>query len=193
MYRLLFSNDIHQFRPQFKLHIMCNNPPLVDGGDSGVKRRIRKIDYVSKFVDAENVDPSKHMYKCDPELATAFKEKHALKMEFTRFLLSHYDHMHEFTMPHVIRTQSAAYLEDNDPVLMFVRERVIKAPGSYFTLQQAKNYLYKHPNVQDSLKYDLQKILGVPCEKQRRIDKTKVFSVFMGYTIQMDTYNDDFE
>ena len=84
-------------------------------------------------------------------------------------------------MPHVIRTQSAAYLEDNDPVLMFVRERVIKAPGSYFTLQQAKNFLCKHPNVQDSLKYDLQKILGVPCEKQKRINKTKVFSIFIYY------------
>eukprot|EP00798_Chlamydomonas_sp_ICE-L_P017776 gene17776-biopygen26739 len=48
-YRLLNSSDIVRFRPQHKIHIMCNAPPMVDGSDTGVQRRIRKIDYISRF------------------------------------------------------------------------------------------------------------------------------------------------
>lgn len=50
-YRLLFSNLIVSYKPTFKLHLMCNDPPKLDGTDDGIKRRIRKIDYISRFVE----------------------------------------------------------------------------------------------------------------------------------------------
>jgi phage/plasmid-associated DNA primase len=39
VYRLLFSNAISCYRPMHKLHMMCNDKPKLNGGDSGVASR----------------------------------------------------------------------------------------------------------------------------------------------------------
>jgi phage/plasmid-associated DNA primase len=40
LYRKLFENEIRSITPQYSMHIMCNNPPEVDGVDQGIIRRI---------------------------------------------------------------------------------------------------------------------------------------------------------
>lgn len=91
LYRLLFSNEVHTFRPQYKMHIMCNDPPKVDGSDEGVRRRIRKIDYISRFVNQEQVNESEHYYIRDGSFFEQLKNDDALKMETLRLLLNAFD------------------------------------------------------------------------------------------------------
>ena len=40
-----------EFKPQFKLMLMCNELPKLAGNDGGVNRRIEVVDFISKFTD----------------------------------------------------------------------------------------------------------------------------------------------
>lgn len=195
MYRLLFSNDINEFRPQYKMHIMCNDTPKVDGSDEGVKRRIRKIDYISRFVDEEEVDESRNQFKRDPNLISAFKDEDTMKMEFLRHLLDTYDHKYKFTMPKVIKENSAMYLEENNAVYCFIREYIQADRDGHFTLKEAKDMVqcseYASQLQLTKLKADLEKALRTQCQSCKRYgDQVKRY-VFVGWSLR-DT-NDDNE
>ena len=53
VYRMLFSNQFDEYIPQFKVNIMKNDSPKIDGTDEGVKRRSRVLPYISKFVTSD--------------------------------------------------------------------------------------------------------------------------------------------
>jgi P4 family phage/plasmid primase-like protien len=50
MARALFSDPI-EFAPQFKMLLLCNHLPSVPSDDGGTWRRIRVVEFTSKFVD----------------------------------------------------------------------------------------------------------------------------------------------
>lgn len=56
------------------MHIMTNDAPQVDGSDAGVKRRIRKIDYISQFVPKEHVDESKNCFLRDDNFLSELRD-----------------------------------------------------------------------------------------------------------------------
>ena len=186
MYRLLYSNEIIDFRPMFKMHIMCNDTPQVDGSDSGVKRRIRKIDYVSQFVPQEDVNESQHRYLRDDMFINEIRQNPVIRMEFMRLFLDTYDHNYQYEMPDVIRLNSQIYLEENDGVFKFVQEHIQRDRNGYFTLKEVKdrfkNSEYFNNKIQ-TLKNDLQKVLKVRCDDQRMINGKKEKNVFWGYRL----------
>lgn len=186
MYRLLFSNDIIDFRPQFKMHIMCNDAPQVDGSDSGVKRRIRKVDYMAQFVPKDQVDEANHCYLRDDKFIGEMRGKPEVRMEFLRLLLDAYDHEFQYDMPDVVRRNSMMYLEENDNVFKFVQAHVKKDMNAFFTLKDAKD-LFKRSdynnNKSQTLKNDLQKLLKTCCEEQKKIQGKKYNSVFVGWRL----------
>jgi phage/plasmid-associated DNA primase len=183
MYRLLFANETVHFRPQFKMHIMCNDPPLVDGADSGIKRRIRKVDYVSQFVSADLVDADSHLYLRDDAFVLSMRSHVRMRMEFMRTLLEAYDGRFDFDMPPVIQSNSRMYLEENDAVYNFTQECVVVQPGAFFTLKQAKDAFrssdHFHGKI-SNLKNDLQKALNTACHEQRMINGKREKNVFWG-------------
>lgn len=185
-YRMLYSNDLHKFRPVYKMHIMCNDVPQLDGADEGVRRRIRKVDYVSRFVDASEVDESANRYRRDMGFIDRFKETEDYRLEFLKYLLEHYDHGYKYEMPGVVRENSVAYLEENDGVLKFVRENVVEDRHGWFTLKDAKDLYrgseYFDPRVR--LKTALEKTLRTSCVEQKKIQGIKHKYVFLGYAIK---------
>jgi phage/plasmid-associated DNA primase len=186
MYRLLFSNDVVDFRPQFKMHIMCNDAPQVDGSDSGVKRRIRKLDYLAQFVSQEQVDEAKHCYLRDDRFIGEMRVDPRVKMEFLRLLLNEYDHEYAYDMPAVVQRNSTMYIEENDAVFKFASECIEKSKDAYFTLKEAKDAFKssEHYNGKaQTLKNDLQKLLKTPCEDQKKIGGKKYNYVFWGYKL----------
>jgi phage/plasmid-associated DNA primase len=197
MYRLLYSNDIVDFRPMFKMHIMCNDTPQVDGSDSGVKRRIRKLDYVSQFVAKEYVDETNHYYLRDDKFITQIREDTKMKMEFLRLFLDLYDHDYQYDMPEIIKKNSQMYLEENDGVFKFVQEYIEKDESGFFTLKDLKERFKKseyYNNKIQTLKNDVQKILKIKCEEQRKIHGRNYRYVFMGYNLRYSNdYNIDDE
>jgi len=61
--RGLFKDPI-QFKPQFKMILLCNELPKINADDNGTWRRIRVVQFISKFTDnpkLENEYPIDHM------------------------------------------------------------------------------------------------------------------------------------
>jgi phage/plasmid-associated DNA primase len=186
LYRLLFSNEVHTFRPQYKMHIMCNDPPKVDGSDEGVRRRIRKIDYISRFVNHELVNESEHYYIRDGTFFEKLKDVHALKMETIRVFLNAYNMASEFNMPISIANNSQMYLDENNPVYSFVEKHISGDKNAVFTLSEAKDYYKSNGFCQSKLgklKPELEKILRTKCLEQKRVNNIKKSNVFVGFKL----------
>ena len=192
-YRMLYSNDLHHFRPVYKMHIMCNDVPQLDGADEGVRRRIRKVDYVSRFVDADDVNEAEHKYLRDMGFVDRFKETVDYRLEFLKYLLEHYDHQFRYEMPMVVRENSVAYLEENDGILKFVREYIEVDRHRWFTLKDAKD-VYKgseHYDAKTRLKTALEKTLRVQCMEEKRIQSVKYKYVFLGYALKAQSVSEN--
>jgi phage/plasmid-associated DNA primase len=188
-YRELYSNDMHVFTPQFKMHVMCNDPPKVDGSDEGVKRRIRKIDYISQFVESAKVNESIHCYKRDSTFFDMLAHDDGLKMEVMRYFLEHFDIGYEFIMTDNIAENSRLYLEGNNNVLNFINEFVSKDECEFFTLKSARE-MYQAQNYDNmkisTLKQDIENTLEIKCLDQKTFKTIKYKNVFMGFKLVED-------
>ena len=72
--RGLFQDPI-EFKPQFTPFFICNDKPELPPHDDGTWRRVRIIDFPSKFIPAEqNPDPTKNEFPIDYELSEKIKE-----------------------------------------------------------------------------------------------------------------------
>jgi P4 family phage/plasmid primase-like protien len=70
--RALFQDPI-EFKPQFKSFFICNDKPELPPHDEGTWRRIRLIEFISRFVDSPSNDPSKYEFPIDLELSDKIK------------------------------------------------------------------------------------------------------------------------
>ena len=194
-YRNLFSNKVERFTPQYKMHMMCNDKPKVDGSDSGVERRTRVVEYVSRFVDVEGADVSEHMYPRDPALLEAFKAP-AHRLAFVRCLLAVYQHDWQFEMPEAVRASSREYLDDNDPVKAFIDTHIVASPCAWFTLSDARKQLAEFAiangggvgggagaNVA-TLKTALSRALGTKCHAQKWLGGGNRRNAFVGFALR---------
>lgn len=70
MGRSLYATEADVFKPQFKLVVCTNNLFDIDSNDDGTWRRIRKVDFMSKFIDKtdKNEYETPHIFKKDTSL-----------------------------------------------------------------------------------------------------------------------------
>ena len=153
-----------------------------------MKRRMRKIDYVSRFVETDEVDEAEHKYQIDHSLFKELQNSIPLRMAFLRHLLDHFDLKYNFEMPESIKKTCECYLKENDGVAQFVDEFIVKSheKDAHFTLKEAKELFTRQEYFNGrvgTLKTDLEKILKTPCLEQKRVDGKVKRCVFIGYTI----------
>ena len=190
IYRRLFENEIRTIIPQYSMHIMCNNPPEVDGVDQGIIRRIRKIDYMSRFVAKQDVDESQHMYESDSSFIEKVLRNDEYKMEFLRYILDHYEHNVKLVdiCPDCVITASQEYLSENNEILEYVREYIQKGTSEdFFTLKDLKeDFSERKKGVKIKLKVlkqEVQNILKCEVKDQKIKEGINYKNVFEGYTI----------
>jgi P4 family phage/plasmid primase-like protien len=119
--RGLFKEPV-EFRPQFKMIMTCNELPEVPSDDGGTWRRIRVIEYTSKFVEAPNPAKSNE-FNLDPELNE--------KMErwadtFVSMLIAHHKgvDVKAMTEPNEVIVATNSYRANNDFVSQYISEVV---------------------------------------------------------------------
>jgi len=123
MTRALFKEPI-EFRPQFKMIMTCNELPEVPSDDGGTWRRIRVIEYKSKFTDSP--DPNNPLeFPLDGELLDKFEKWADI---FISMLIHHHGTMdfkkiHE---PEEVRLATEGYKKNNDLIGQYINERLEK-------------------------------------------------------------------
>ena len=114
------------FEPQFKLVVCTNSLFDITSNDDGTWRRIRKCDFLSKFIDEgeEHTDDTKFVFPKDkslkdrlPELAPVFMSMLVKKTFETDGVVTDCD---------VVMSASNKYRKGQDNIAAFVSERIIK-------------------------------------------------------------------
>lgn len=121
--RGLFKEPI-EFRPQFKMVMTCNELPEVPSDDGGTWRRIRVIEYTSKFTDKPDPkNPSE--FPLDPDLLSKFD---LWADTFISMILDHHKNMDpkDIHEPLEVRIATEGYKKNNDVIGQYISERMVK-------------------------------------------------------------------
>ena len=124
--RLIYKEPI-EFKPQFKMILTCNHLPHVPSDDGGTWRRIRVVEFTSRFVD--NPDPSNRLeFQIDSGLTSRFQE---WCPHFMALLLHTYHTIADgtYTEPDPVMQCTRDYQRDNDIFTEFFDAMFVKVDG----------------------------------------------------------------
>ena len=115
--------------PVFKLYIQTNKKPEIDGTDTGLKRRLRLINFPSKFVD----NPTKpNEFKIDRTLKDDFISDDNYPLAFFHILKDHLltidKDKFSFAFPERFKHETELFFKDNDPVDAFISDCCEETP-----------------------------------------------------------------
>lgn len=125
--RGLFKEPI-EFRPQFKMILTCNELPEVQSDDGGTWRRIRVIEFTSKFVEVP--DPKKpNEFPIDMELSERFD---IWADTFISMIIQHHRNFDPKKMvePTEVRIATEGYKKNNDVIGQYISERLVADPNA---------------------------------------------------------------
>ena len=159
--RGLFKDPI-SFKPQAHMVLTCNHLPNIPSDDGGTWRRLRVIQYSSKFTD--NPDPNNNLeFKIDTELSLKFED---WKESFMSILIHYYKKYLDEGIyePEEVLACTKEYQKDNDTIKNFIHERIEKSEDSFMSqteLYTDFKYWYKEsgepmkniPNKKNVVKY----------------------------------------
>lgn len=117
-----------EFVPKFKFILACNDLPAIDANDGGTWRRIRLIEFVSKFVDKPN-PKDKYQYKID----YALKEKKEHWTEQFMWLLAQYYKLYRtkgLHEPAEVTAVTDEYKRSSDIFAQFYNSHIVKDVSS---------------------------------------------------------------
>lgn len=108
------------FVMEAKLFLACNELPEIKGEDSALWRRIRVVDFPSRFVD----EPSGvNEYQIDRTLPSRMREDVTWRQTFINILLSYYNkHVSE---PNEVKLRTNEYREENNPLQQWLDDNIV--------------------------------------------------------------------
>ena len=119
MTRALYKEP-YEFKPQFKMILTCNELPEVPSDDGGTWRRIRVIEFTSKFCE-NPVKPNE--FAMDLELTEKFDR-------WTEYFMSMLIERHKHIIPNAIhepvevRIATESYKNNNDVIGQYISEKL---------------------------------------------------------------------
>jgi P4 family phage/plasmid primase-like protien len=125
--RGLYKENV-DFKPQFKMFMTCNDLPDVPSNDGGTWRRIRVLQFKSKF--CEQPDPKlKHEFLIDTELSDKFERWADV---FISMLIEIHNNISLLAImePDDVKLATAGYKKNNDIVGQFIDEIIEKDNSS---------------------------------------------------------------
>ena len=136
MARALYKEPF-EFNPQFKMLLLCNHLPYVPSDDGGTWRRIRVVEFTSKFV--ENPQESNE-YPIDYDLS----DKMEHWTEYFMSMLLHYYKVYQeegLTEPPEVLQCTIDYKSQNDHMSLFLTMKFEKTEGAFITLDEIHSEL----------------------------------------------------
>lgn len=120
--RGLFKEPI-EFKPQFKMTMTCNELPEVPSDDGGTWRRIRVINFDSKFTDTPNSKNPKEFH-ADVELCNSFER---WASAFISMLIDNHKNtdMKHISEPMEVRIATESYKKNNDIIGQYISEKIV--------------------------------------------------------------------
>lgn len=139
--RALYSDPI-TFKPQFKIILICNNIPDIRGDDEGIWRRVRIVDFSSRFiVDLKENDYDNKLFKADQEIEKKMLTNKVYAAGFAWLLINKYYIKYEsegLNMTKTMEKKLQEYKEQCDPFGDFLNTNYRKVDQKYIT----ENYPY---------------------------------------------------
>lgn len=132
MARAIFKEPV-EFKPQFKLLLLCNHLPSVPSDDGGTWRRIRVVEFTSKFVDHP---VEENEFPIDLELS----EKMEKWKEYFIPMLIEYHKLYKkegITEPEEVLACTKDYKRNNDHLADFIHNCIEKDTNSFLSLNDA--------------------------------------------------------
>ena len=160
------------FRMEAKLFLACNELPDIKGEDNALWRRIKVVNFPSRFVD----NPSgQNEYAIDTSIVTKIREDVTWRQTFMNLLLEYYDRV--IPEPEAVRIRTGEYRSGNDIVMEFVTEyctidlkRDDYRASSHGLYEAFRNYAVENGNgVVSQRHFDgrVEGIMGVKKKKMR--------------------------
>lgn len=117
--RGLYQDSV-SFVMEAKLFLACNELPEIKGEDTALWRRIRVIDFPSRFVD----DPKEeNEYMIDRTLPSRMREDLTWRQTFMNILIDYY--FKTIPEPIEVKVRTNAYREENSAVYSWLEENVV--------------------------------------------------------------------
>ena len=118
----------YEFKPQFKMILACNELPEIPSNDGGVWRRLRVIEFSSRF--CENPDPEKpNEFAMDLELSEKFDR---YSDYFLSMLIERHKNINpnKIVEPREVINATQKYKDNNDIIGQYVNDRIVSDPGA---------------------------------------------------------------
>ena len=132
--RMIYKEPV-EFKPQFKMILACNHLPNVPSDDGGTWRRIRVVEFTSRF--CENPDKEKpNEFKMDTELSSRFED---WKEHFMALLIDHYRQykISGIIEPEEVLKCTREYQRSNDAYLDFIESELDRSDFAYLSQNDA--------------------------------------------------------
>lgn len=126
--RGLYQDSV-SFVMEAKLYLACNELPEIKGEDTALWRRIRVVDFPSRFVD----DPKEpNEYKIDRSLPSRMREDVTWRQTFMNILLSYYQR--DIQEPEEVKVKTNEYRQENNEFENWLIENVEQKDNGWLTL-----------------------------------------------------------
>jgi P4 family phage/plasmid primase-like protien len=132
MARGIFKDPI-EFLPQFKMILLCNHLPIIPSDDGGTWRRIRVLEFGSRFVD----NPiEENEFPIDTELSTKLE---LWKAHFMSLLIEYYKlyRLEGIQEPEEVTACTREYKRQNDHLADFIHNCMEKKDSGFIGINEA--------------------------------------------------------
>jgi P4 family phage/plasmid primase-like protien len=140
--RGLYQESV-SFVMETKLFLACNELPEIKGEDTALWRRIRVIDFPSRFID----DPKEiNEFKIDITLPSTLREDVSWRQTFMNILLMYY--YMDIIEPNEVQNKTKNYRDDNNEIESWCKDNIELSPNSILELKSlCEIYFINNPRV----------------------------------------------
>lgn len=157
-----------EFKPQVKMILICNHLPELPYDDEATWRRVRAVEFKSRFVNEDDWDKTDpYQFPKDESLSERFPK---WKEPFMWILLEYYKKWHEFGLkePAEVIECTEKYKAQNDHFADFYKAHIVKNPeaGDLLPISTIYNTYKRVVTLDNSEKPKTKKELQAYLEKQ---------------------------